>query len=96
MPRRSKRMWSIMPVSSGPCSSPGFMKPTNFQVPPRPSCLPAFLLALSHPALWLQTTTEGRDGLSQTPVSPAPPVGLLAHSRSTSVGWLLSPHSLGA
>lgn len=32
MPRRSKRMWSIMPASSGLCSSPGFMKPTNSQV----------------------------------------------------------------
>lgn len=32
MPRRSKRMWSIMPGSSGLCSSPGFMKPTNSQV----------------------------------------------------------------
>jgi hypothetical protein len=31
-PRRSKRMWSIMPVSSGPCSSPGFTKLTNSQV----------------------------------------------------------------
>lgn len=32
MPRRSKRTWSIMPASSGLCSSPGFMKPTNSQV----------------------------------------------------------------
>lgn len=34
IPRRSKRMWSITPASSGPCFSPGFMKPTNSQVPP--------------------------------------------------------------
>lgn len=37
MPRRSKRMWSIMPVSSGPCSSPGFTKPTNSQVSVAPA-----------------------------------------------------------
>lgn len=34
MLRRSKKMWSTMPASSGPCSSPGFMKPTSSQVPP--------------------------------------------------------------
>lgn len=30
-------MWSITPVSSGPCSSPGFMKPTNSQVSVAPA-----------------------------------------------------------
>ena len=34
MLRRSKKTWSTMPASSGPCSSPGFMKPTSSQVPP--------------------------------------------------------------
>lgn len=48
MPRRSKRMWSIMPALSGPYSSPGFMKPTNSQVPP--ACdAPSPLLCSSSP-----------------------------------------------
>lgn len=84
MPRRSKRMWSTMPVSSGPCSSPGFMKPTNSQVPPQPSHLAVFLHALSPPSLCDSSPQQKvGSGLNQTP-QPARllPAGLLGPSGS--------------
>lgn len=62
MPRRSKRMWSTMPASSGPCSSPGFTKPTSSQVPLSP---PASRPSLDGSGPWQR---EGA-GLSQTPQS---------------------------
>lgn len=75
IPRRSKRMWSITPASSGPCFSPGFMKPTNSQVPP--ASMPC---SLSHSGL--QPTAGGGDGLSQLPQSARlPPAGPLGLSR---------------
>lgn len=96
MPRRSKRMWSIMPVSSGPCSSPGFMKPTNSQVPPQPFCLPIFLHVLSHPTLY-GFSPRGRKGRPEpdSAVSPVLPAGLLLRS-GQEAGRLLPPHSPGA
>ena len=95
MPRRSKRMWSIMPVSSGPCSSPGFMKPTNSQVPPQPSRLPVFLQALSPPSL-CGSSPQQKEGNSpnQTP-QPARllPAALLGPSRSIHRVGPASPQS---
>lgn len=91
MPRRSKRMWSIMPVSSGPCSSPGFMKPTNSQVPPQPFCLPTSLHVLPHPTLY-GFRPRGRKGWPE-PDSAVSPV--LPRS-GQEAGWLLPPHSPGA